>query len=96
MMAIMVPSPCSIADARNHLPELIRQVERGQPVGITRRGKLVAVVVSQSDYERMGFKPQGFAKALEEFMATRSREGVFSRREVARLRDRSPGRPVRL
>jgi prevent-host-death family protein len=32
----------SIAEAKNRLPELIRAVEQGEPVVITRRGKPVA------------------------------------------------------
>lgn len=37
----------SIADAKNHLPRLILQVESGAPVRITRRGKSVAVLMSE-------------------------------------------------
>ncbi len=93
----MVPSPCSIAEARNHLTELIREVERGRRVEITRRGKVVAVVVSEAEFQqRRKKKPGGFAKALAEFMATRPEEGVFTDRQIARLRDRRPGRRVRL
>ena len=32
----------SIAEARNHLPELVRQAESGKPVELTRRGEPVA------------------------------------------------------
>lgn len=36
------PMDVSIAEAKNHLPELIRAVEAGEAVVITRRGKPVA------------------------------------------------------
>jgi prevent-host-death family protein len=96
LMAIMVSSPCSIAEARDHLPELIRGVERGKPVEISRRGKVVAVVVSLEDYRRMSVDPKALAKALRAFMATRPKGGVFTAEEVAKWRDRGPGRRVRL
>lgn len=43
----------SIADAKNRLPALIHQVEAGETVTISRRGKAVAVVVSMEAFERM-------------------------------------------
>ena len=41
-MAIMVTMDVSIAEAKNRLPELIRAVEDGEQVVITRHGKPVA------------------------------------------------------
>ena len=41
-MAIMSHMDFSIADAKNKLPELIRAVEKGKKVVITRHGKPVA------------------------------------------------------
>jgi prevent-host-death family protein len=35
----------SLADARRKLPEIIDQVGKGERIGITRRGKLAAVIV---------------------------------------------------
>jgi prevent-host-death family protein len=43
----------SIRDARNSLPGLIHEVEAGEPVRLTRRGKAVAVVVSEQQYQRL-------------------------------------------
>lgn len=43
----------SIAEAKNRLPALIHQVEAGEAVTITRRGKPVAVVVSVEAYEQL-------------------------------------------
>lgn len=92
----MVPSPCSIAEARNHLTELIREVEHGRPIEISRRGKVVAVIVSEAAFHRRKTRRNGFAKALREFMATRSPEGVVTDREIASWRQRGPGRKVKL
>ncbi len=43
----------SIAEAKNRLTELLREVERGTPVAISRRGRSVAVVIADGEYERL-------------------------------------------
>lgn len=43
----------SIADAKNHLTELLYQAEEGQPVQVTRRGQPVAVLLSEAEYTRL-------------------------------------------
>lgn len=43
----------SIADAKTQLTRLIHQAERGETVHITRRGKPVAVLLSEDEYARL-------------------------------------------
>lgn len=43
----------SVAEARNQLPAVIHEVERGDPVEITRHGKAVAIVLSLAEYTRL-------------------------------------------
>lgn len=43
----------SVAEAKNRLTELLREVERGTPLAISRRGRVVAVVVGDGEYERL-------------------------------------------
>lgn len=43
----------SIAEARNRLTHLIYQAERGETVHITRRGRPVAVLLSEAEYGRL-------------------------------------------
>ncbi len=43
----------SIAQAKNALTELLHQVEAGDPVRVTRRGRPVAVMVSEAEFERL-------------------------------------------
>jgi len=43
----------SVAEARNHLTELLRDAENGWPVTIERRGEAVAVLLSAADYEQL-------------------------------------------
>lgn len=49
------PMDVSIAQARNHLPELIRAVENGEQVVITRHGKAVAQI-TPAPPERRGIQ----------------------------------------
>lgn len=41
------------SEARQKLPELIRAVEQGQTVELTRYGSTQAVLISQERYERL-------------------------------------------
>ena len=43
----------SIAEAKNRLTELLREVERGTPLAISRRGRVIAVVIGDGEYERL-------------------------------------------
>lgn len=57
----------SIAEARDHLSGLIHSVETGRPVKLTRRGRPVAVLVSERDYTRMTGGGKEFWNALAAF-----------------------------
>lgn len=43
----------SIAEAHNRLSHWLKQVEQGETVRITRRGKPVGVIVDPEEYERL-------------------------------------------
>jgi len=43
----------SITEAKNRLTRLIYQAERGETVHITRRGRPVAVLLSEAEYGRL-------------------------------------------
>jgi antitoxin Phd len=87
----------SVAEARSRLPTLIREVEQGGPIEITRRGKPVVVVLTHAELRRMGGVRPRFREAWEEW-----RRGVAPEDAVVppdffdTLRDRSPGRKARL
>ena len=59
----------SIAEARDHLPALIRSAEQGEPVELTRRGKMVAALVSGSDYQRLTQGAPDLWAAIQKFRA---------------------------
>src|SRR5262245_55143083 len=87
----------SIAHARAELPGILRAVERGASVEITRRGLPVAVVLSISERERLGTGRRTFSEAYDAFLARhRGDLPAVDRGYFEALRDRSAGRKVRL
>ena len=62
-----MPKQRSIAEARNHLPQLIREAESGESIELTRRGESVAVLVGRRQYERLTGSARRFSEALDEF-----------------------------
>ena len=98
--AILVPMPrkVSLAEARDHLTGLVRDVERGSRVDLTRRGKRVAVLLSVDEYDRLR-KPRADGRGMLQALAA-WRAGLpedfagISTAEVRAWRDPSPGRDV--
>jgi prevent-host-death family protein len=62
-----MPREFSIAEARNQLPALVRALEKGPPIRLTRKGKPVAVLVSLQEYERLGPRRPDLWQAIETF-----------------------------
>ena len=88
----------SIAEARRNLPRLIREVEDGKTVELTRRGRPVAVIVGRRTFDRLAAGRRGFADAYGDFTAAvdlselaLDPDGLFDG-----ARDHSPGRDVAL
>lgn len=86
----------SIAEARNRFTGLVRDVERGQRVDVTRRGERVAVLVSSDEYDRLRAARPSLAEALRAWRAhlPAGFQGL-TKEEVRSLRDPSPGREER-
>ena len=57
----------SITDARRNLPALVRDEENGDLVELTRRGKLVAVLLGLSQFERLISGQRTFEQAYRAF-----------------------------
>lgn len=60
----------SIAEARSNLPTIVDQVEAGQEIELTRRGKAVAVVVSLREFARLRGERAPFGDAYRRFLTT--------------------------
>jgi len=88
----------SIADARNNLPELVRQAESGKAVELTRRGEPVAVLVGRKEYDRLKSPSRTFGDAWAKFSRTIDlRQANIDPDEVfSDVRDATPGRDADL
>ena len=85
----------SIADAKDQLTRLIYQAERGEPVHITRRGKPVAVLLSEDEYVRLrqGQDKRSFWELIVEMRSDPEFTPVdWTPEEVDSWRDRRPAR----
>jgi prevent-host-death family protein len=85
----------SVAQARAGLPGILDDVDAGDAVYLTRRGHPVAVVLSTRSYERLTGGSGAFASTYAAYVA-RTRRADLDDSFVRGLRDRSPGRRVRL
>ncbi|WP_437280862.1 type II toxin-antitoxin system prevent-host-death family antitoxin [Sorangium sp. So ce375] len=87
----------SVAEARAQLPAIIEQAEAGEAVELTRRGRPVAVVLSREEFERLRSDRPSFGGAYRAFRKRFVLEEVGLERDfAASVRDRSPGRKVKL
>ncbi|MDC0683433.1 type II toxin-antitoxin system Phd/YefM family antitoxin [Sorangium atrum] len=87
----------SVAEARANLPSIIEQAEAGEVVELTRRGRPVAVVLSREEFERLRSDRPSFGDVYRVFRKRHVLEEVGLERDfAASVRDRSPGRQVKL
>ena len=61
----------SVAEAKNHLSELIARVEAGEEVAVTRRGKPVARLVAMDDRATAPGRRERVAAAFQRLAALR-------------------------
>ncbi len=87
----------SVADARKSLPNLIRDAESGYDVEITRRGRLVAVLLSSEEYQRLKGHRRRFKQIYADFLDRFDPAEVGLDDDfILSLRDQSTGREVDL
>jgi len=87
----------SVVDARARLPQILDEVEAGSNVGLTRRGHLVAVVLSSKEYQTLSGQRVQFGPAYQAFCQQHDLLQMgLSDKEITALRDKSTGRKVRL
>ena len=84
----------SIAEARQDLAAIIHEAETSGPIQFTRRGKGVAVLLSQADYEQLTSRRQDFWEAYQAFRALPDFADVDVDPEIFMVRETSPGRDV--
>lgn len=88
----------SIAQARDHLTQLVHTAEQGISIGITRRGKRVAVILSAEEYDRLASTRLDFWTSLVNFRERLLQESIdIDPDEVFEgVKDKSSGREVNL
>ncbi len=84
----------SVAEAKNSLPELVHEAEVA-PVEISRRGKVVVVVMSKERYDRLNPPKESLWEFVEQFRQTLTKETASLKSTFAAVRDRSPGRDIK-
>ena len=85
----------STQQLNQNLPEVLKQISQGNPIEITKEGKLFAVILSSSEYQRLTAKNSSFWQSLQEFYSTNDLEELETEPDIfASLRDRSAGREV--
>jgi prevent-host-death family protein len=57
ILRVTMQKQYSIAEARDKLPSIVHEVEKAGPIKLTRRGKPVAVLIAESEYERLKREP---------------------------------------
>jgi len=88
----------SIAEARSSLPSLVREVESGKSVELTRRGQPVAVLIGRQEYVRLASRHRRFSEAYADFIRDINlKDLAINPKEVfAGARDEARGREVDL
>ncbi|HEV7516498.1 MAG TPA: type II toxin-antitoxin system Phd/YefM family antitoxin [Thermoanaerobaculia bacterium] len=84
----------SIAEARDNFPSLVHEAETGTTVELTRRGKPVAVLVAQREYDRLTRSRPDFWEAYQDFLRRNPdpEDAMEPEEWLAGVRDPSPGR----
>ena len=84
----------SIAEAKNNLSSLIQQAECSEPIHLTRHGKPVAVIISETDYQNLTQKTGNLYKAIRHWrnQLPYGLDELASDNEISQWRDRSQGR----
>lgn len=83
----------SLAEARDNLTAIVRDVEMTSPVELTRRGKPVAVILSIDEYHLLTRPTGSFLDALERFRQDMDLDDMALGPEIfENIRDDDPGR----
>ncbi len=80
----------TISHLKNHLPEIVHDVENGNDIHITRHGKPVAVIISLERYSRAFSSGHGIFNAIQRWRTLHPGAEGFTEKEVEAMRDNEP------
>ena len=83
----------TISHLKNHLPEIVHDVENGRDIQITRHGKPVAVIVSLERYNHAFSAGKGIFSAYQRWRDLHPEGAGFTDEEIDNMRDREPHKP---
>lgn len=87
----------SIAQVRDHLSEVVHQAEAGGEIVLTRRGKPVAILLSQRRYAQLRGESSEFWNVYQQFRVQVDLESLGIEENIfTDVRDKVPGRDVKL
>lgn len=86
----------SIAQAKNQLTTIVRDVEQTTAIALTRRGKTVAILLSIDEYRRLSTPRVMFWSAYQTFQKKVNLAELNIQPEEFTGREKSPGREVTL
>ena len=84
----------AISHLKNHLPEIVHQVENGQDIQITRHGKPVAVIVSLEKYNVIFKAEKGIFNAYLRWRQLYPEATGFTDNEIKSMRTQEPHEPA--
>lgn len=82
----------SIAEARDNLPGLVHEVEKGRAVELTRRGRKVAVLISAVEYDRLRARRADLWESIQAYRAAHDLKELRMAEAFRGVRDRGRGR----
>lgn len=82
----------TIAEAKNKLPQLIRQLESDEAIHLTRHGKPVAVMLSEANFQKLTKKGQGLYQAIQHWRDQLEGDSALTEAELKNIRTSSQGR----
>lgn len=95
IMAIILLKPMkisTIAEAKNNLSQLIHQLESGEAIQLTRHGKPVAVLLSETNYQQLTNQDSRLYQAIQQWRNQLGGDAELTEAELKRLRATIPGR----
>ena len=80
----------TISHLKNHLPEIVHDVEKGNDIQITRHGNPVAVIVSLERYNHAFSSKKGIYNAIQRWRSIYLDANGFSEQELEDMRSKEP------
>ena len=82
----------TIAEAKNNLSQLIHQLESDDAIHLTRHGKPVAVMLSETNYQKLTHKGNNLYQAILQWRTKLDSDSALTDSELLNVRSASQAR----